>query len=99
MLTKENILSFLSTNKNLFREKFHIAKIGIFGSYSRGNYSESSDIDILFEFDEKVEHVYDTKYELREYLEKHLNKNIDLCREKSLNKIFSHKILQETIYV
>lgn len=99
MLTKETILFFLSTNKELFREKFHVVRIGIFGSYSKGNYVATSDIDIIFEFDEKVEHVYDTKFELREYLEKHFNKSVDLCREKSLNKLFSNKILQETIYV
>lgn len=99
MVTKDDILIFLANNKSFFREKYHISKIGIFGSYSRGDYSEESDIDVIFEFDNKVEHIFDAKYELRDLLQNHFNKKIDLCREKSLNKLFSKKIIQETIYV
>ena len=32
------------------REKFQVKKIGIFGSYSRGEQKKSSDIDVLVEF-------------------------------------------------
>ncbi len=99
MITKENILSFLSNNKNYFKERYHIARIGIFGSYSRNEYSNDSDIDVIIEFDENIEHVFDAKYELKEFLQNHFNKSIDLCREKSLNKLFYKKIIEEAIYV
>lgn len=99
MLTKDNILLFLAGNKDYFREKFHVSKIGIFGSYSRGDNSENSDIDVIVEFDENVEHVFDSKYELKKYLENHFNKNIDVCREKSLHKLFYKQIIKEAVYV
>jgi predicted nucleotidyltransferase len=35
MKTRDEIISFIARNKNLFRKEFHITKIGIFGSYAR----------------------------------------------------------------
>lgn len=35
MKTSDEILTFLSQNKNLLRDKYHIIRIGLFGSYAR----------------------------------------------------------------
>lgn len=43
--------------KELIKEasqKFHPKLIGIFGSYARGEQNESSDLDILIDFDETI---------------------------------------------
>ena len=34
MTTREQILTFISQNKKMFREKYHITRIGLFGSYA-----------------------------------------------------------------
>ena len=36
MKTRDQILTFLSQNKKLFRDNYHIVRIGLFGSYARG---------------------------------------------------------------
>ena len=47
MITRSEILQFLRLNKDLFKEKYNVVKIGIFGSYSREEQTDNSDIDII----------------------------------------------------
>ena len=42
-----DIEEILRKHKPLLREKYKVKEIGIFGSYVRGEQSETSDIDIL----------------------------------------------------
>lgn len=53
MYTQKQILEFISKSKPMLRKKFHVPKIGLFGSYARQQQSASSDIDLIVEFDEK----------------------------------------------
>ena len=85
-------------NKELFRIKYNIVKIGIFGSYARGEATEMSDIDVIVEFDENTDDLFDKKYELRESLTTYFHKNIDLCRESAIKPVFKSLILKEAIY-
>ncbi len=61
MKTRDQILTFLSQNKKLFRDKFHIVRIGLFGSYARGEQNLDSDIDLLVEFEDNTQELYDLK--------------------------------------
>lgn len=45
------INSTLKQHRNELKD-LHIKKIGIFGSYARGDYNKNSDIDFLVEFEE-----------------------------------------------
>lgn len=99
MINRADILQFLRLNKDLFKEKYNVVKIGIFGSYSREEQTDNSDIDIIVEFDENTEDLFDKKYDLREYLKMKLNKNIDLCREGAIKPLFKPIILKDAIYV
>ena len=54
MINRSDILQFLQMNKILFKERYNVVKIGIFGSYSREEQTENSDIDIIVEFDENT---------------------------------------------
>jgi uncharacterized protein len=51
MLSKEEILRFLSQNFRLLKENYGVKRIGVFGSYSRKEQTADSDIDILVEFE------------------------------------------------
>jgi uncharacterized protein len=99
MTTKTEILSFLSGNKKLFSEKFHISKVGLFGSYARNEFTENSDIDVIIEFDSSAQHIFEYKYQFRELLKNTFQKEIDLCREKSIRSDFKSFILKDTIYI
>lgn len=99
MLDKTDILNFLRANKEYFKTKFNVIKIGIFGSYAREEQTDNSDIDIIIEFEEETDNLFDKKFELREFLVLKFNKKIDICREGAIKPIFKPLILKDTIYV
>jgi len=99
MSTKEEILDFLSENKSELLSKYHLSKIGLFGSFSRAEATEKSDVDIIFDFKEDVGDVYGVKTELKLYLSEAFNHSVDLAREKYLKPYAKKQILQDAIYV
>ncbi|QOR74858.1 nucleotidyltransferase family protein [Cruoricaptor ignavus] len=66
-------------------------KIGVFGSFARGENLEGSDLDILYEFAEPISLF--KKFEIQEALEENLKTSVDLVSEKYL-----HPLLREEIY-
>jgi predicted nucleotidyltransferase len=99
MNTKQEILTFLSEHKEELFSRFHLSKIGLFGSFSRGEQNRESDFDILFDFDENVTDVYSVKNALKEYLSVAFERSIDLAREKYLKSYAKQQILNDVIYV
>jgi uncharacterized protein len=99
MFSRAYILSYLSENKTFFNSKYDVVKIGIFESYAREEQNEKSDIDIIVEFEDNAENLYDKKFDLREYLKSQLKTPIDLCREGAIKPIFKSFILKDAIYV
>ena len=98
MTTKDNILTFITQNKKLFREKYHITSIGLFGSYARGDQKASSDIDLLIEFEEDTQDLYDLKLQLKDFFKNKFGIETDICREKYIKPRVKNTILKETVY-
>jgi uncharacterized protein len=98
MKTRNQILTFLSQNKKLFRDKYHIVRIGLFGSYARGDQNPNSDIDLLVEFEENTQDLYDLKLHLKDFFQIQLGIEIDICREKYIKPRIKNSILKETVY-
>lgn len=98
MKTKTQILEFLSQNKKVFRDKFHIVRIGLFGSYAREEQNPDSDIDLLVEFEENTQDLYELKIQLKEFFQIQLGIDVDICREKYIKPRFKSTILKETVY-
>ncbi|MEO8400120.1 MAG: nucleotidyltransferase domain-containing protein [Ignavibacteriaceae bacterium] len=65
MKSKNEILKFLSQKKEFLNKNFHIVKIGIFGSYARGDTKGGSDIDLTVEFEENTQNLFDLKRKLK----------------------------------
>jgi predicted nucleotidyltransferase len=98
MKTSNEILTFLRNNKSLLRERFHVIRIGIFGSYARNQQNKDSDIDLLVEFEENTSNLFELKQQLKEFFSVNLNTEVDICREKYIKPRFKKAILKETIY-
>ena len=98
MKTKDQILTFLSQNKKLFRDKFHIVKIGLFGSFARSEQTIKSDVDLLVEFEENTQDLFELKLQIKEFFKSKLGLEIDICREKYIKPRIKKSILKETVY-
>jgi uncharacterized protein len=99
MKTRDQIISFIAKNKDLFRNKFHITKIGIFGSFARGEQNKESDLDLIVEFEDDTQNLYDLKLDIKEFFRSELGIEIDICREKYIKPRIKKEILKETVYV
>ena len=99
MLSKNHIISFLEENKKYFFENYSITKIGIFGSYAAGNQNEKSDLDIIVEFSEGTNNLFEIKQSIRNYIQNNLHIKVDICREKYIKSIFKDKILKSAYYI
>ena len=61
MNRKSEILNYLAENKTVFRKKYKIIKIGLFGSYAVNRSSDMSDIDLIVEFEPDTEMLFEKK--------------------------------------
>jgi uncharacterized protein len=94
MKTRDQIISFIAKNKDLFRNKFHITKIGIFGSFARGEQNKESDLDLIVEFEDNTQNLYDLKLDIKEFFRSELGIEIDICREKYIKPRIKRKYLK-----
>jgi predicted nucleotidyltransferase len=97
-LTKNDIIENLKEKEKLLREKFHVKRIGIFGSFARNENSDKSDIDFLVEFDIPLESYIQNRLNLIEYLEKLFGRKIDLANPNSLKPLYKNTILNQALY-
>ncbi|MEA2099062.1 MAG: nucleotidyltransferase family protein [Campylobacterota bacterium] len=97
-MTRAFILEFLSQHKEEFLKKYGVTKIGLFGSYARGDFTKDSDIDIAIEMlnDKKS---LSTFFALKRELEEIFNLKVDLGIESSLKPIAKERIFKEIVYV
>lgn len=95
-MNQELILK-LQSEKASLHEKYKITKLGVFGSYARGEEKPDSDIDMLVEFEEMPGMI--EFFGAEEYLEKVLNKKIDLVRESAIRPELKKRIMSEVIYI
>ncbi len=98
MLTKEEILYLLRDYKDYF-SKYGVKRIGLFGSYSKGENTAESDVDILIDLDEESDITLFSLLSLEQSLEKDLNKNVDLVIKSNLKPHIGKNILSEVLYV
>jgi len=81
MLNFDEIIDKLKNNNQILK-KYHVRKIGLFGSYSRNENNENSDIDFIVDFDNTN---FDDFMDLSFKLEDLFNKKIDLLTENSIS--------------
>ncbi|HEO65915.1 MAG TPA: hypothetical protein ENI73_08605 [Spirochaetes bacterium] len=92
-MDKTDILNFLAQHKIELKNKYHVSKVGLFGSYAKGTQKRNSDIDIIIN-GEKI-----NDEELKLYLEKGLNRKVDIVKESNLYHFMKYIIDKEAMYV
>jgi predicted nucleotidyltransferase len=93
----QDIEAKLKENKDLLYERFNVKEIGIFGSFVRGEQKETSDLDILVEFEGRVSLFEIVR--LERFLSELLGEKVDLVMKNSLKPRISKHILREVVYV
>lgn len=97
MKTLTEIERILRDQKPILKEKFKVREIGIFGSVVRGEQKETSDLDLLVEFEEPIGLI---KYVgLQNFLSDKIGARVDLVVKSGLKPRISRQILKEVIYV
>ncbi len=96
MYTLNDILEILSINMNNI-EKLYVSKIGLFGSFVRGEQNESSDVDILVEFEEGHE-TFDNYMDLKFYLEELFGRKVDVVILNSIKPSMKPHIMGSVKY-
>jgi hypothetical protein len=99
MNTQNEIISFLQHNKTLLQNKYHITKIGIFGSFARNEQNAESDVDILIELENGTENIYDLKNSLKLFLSQSFGRSVDIAREKYLKPFAKEQIMKDALFV
>lgn len=80
-LTDKIILETLVKNKNIL-EKYDVKKIGLFGSFVRGEQKKNSDIDFLVEFETPD---FDNFMDLAFFLEDLFGRKVELITNGSIS--------------
>lgn len=94
----DQIVEYLKKNKRFLYDRFGVTRMGIFGSFVRGDQVASSDIDMIVDIEKARKNIH-SLLQLKRYLEKELEKKIDLGFEHSLKPILRDKIKKQVIYV
>ena len=99
MISQSQILHFLSVNKQDISRKYQLTKLGVFGSYARGEQTAVSDLDLLIEFEDNTPNLTEKKEFLRKEIQSVFHIQVDICREKYIKPVFRQQILSDAIYV
>lgn len=96
MTTLSDIRNILGLNKARLAEKYGLNTIAVFGSYSRGQQNEKSDIDILVDFYKPIGIEF---IDLANELEMLLKIKVDLVSKKGVKPQYLANIEEELSYV
>jgi len=99
MKTTRKIEKILKEHKKDIKKKYEVKKIGIFGSYIRGEEKRRSELDILVEFEKNAKIDLLGFINLGNYLSNLLGRRVDLVEKKCLKPYIGRRILQEVVYV
>lgn len=100
MLTQQHVVDQLREQAPYLASGFGIRKIGLFGSFAKGQPTESSDIDLVVEFERPIGLRF---VELVEYLEKLLGRKVDVLTPTGVQGIrrrsIANSIAESVVYV
>ena len=100
MLTKDHVVELLQEHRVYLAREFGVRKIGLFGSFAKGQPSDSSDIDLVVEFERPIGFRF---IELAEYLERLFGRKVDILTPAGIQGIrrntVAKRIAESIVYV
>ncbi len=94
---KKEVFSLLRQHQTQITE-WGVSKIGLFGSFIRGEQTDRSDVDILVQF-EKGKKTFKNFMRLAYFLEELFNRKTEVVTIESLSPFLKPHILKEVKYV
>jgi len=91
----EDVLEMI--NRCDLEKKYGIKHIGVFGSFAKNEQKETSDIDVLVEF-EKGAKTFDNYMNLKFFLEELFGRKVDLVIIDALKPDIKDRVLKEVRY-
>jgi hypothetical protein len=91
------IKKIIREHKTLLRERYNINRIGVFGSYARGDTHSGSDLDVLVEFSEPISLIQ--LISLENYLSDIVGLKVDVVPKEDIRKELKDTILKDAVYV
>lgn len=96
MTDKAEILQVLRSVKAELLKAYPVKAIALFGSFSRGDFTKDSDIDILVEIDGKIGSRF---IDLANEIEVALGRKVDVVSKNGIKPRYLNRIKEELIYV
>lgn len=96
-MTREEIMAFLRDHKGEMSERFGVTRLGVAGSFARGEATENSDIDIIVDLHSR--NTFRSFFGLLHYLQDALPHRIDLATEASLKPLVREQVMKDIRYV
>lgn len=94
---RQRVIDILKSFKQYNSRKYGIQSLALFGSFSRGEQTDESDVDILISLKSPSLYLYS---EISLLLESLLKRKVDLVSEKARNaEKFNNEISKDLIYV
>ena len=96
-LNEEIILKKIKESRSKIHE-YGVLRVGLFGSFARGEQRTDSDIDLLVEFD-KHKKTFRNFINFSEYMEKCLGRKVEIATPESMSPYITPYIKDEIKYV
>jgi uncharacterized protein len=97
MKAKDQILMVLREQLPQLKSTYGVKKIGLFGSYSRGDQNAASDVDLLVEFERPIG--FFKFIELENYLAEKLGIKAELVTDDALKPLIKPAVMSQVVYV
>ncbi len=94
--TEQDVLAIIEKNQAQIRA-FGVRKLGLFGSYVREQQRAESDVDLLVEFEQRKK-TFDNFMQLSFFLEKLLQRRVELVTKEALSPYIGPRIIEEIEY-
>ncbi len=99
-MDKSDIMSVLQSQKDALSEQFGISKLGLFGSYAKGQAHADSDIDLVYELAPNKSLTFAELILLEQLLSTELkHEKVELVNSKYMNPVIKYFMREDVIYV